>query len=248
MVSIATAAPQQPSTATWIPSESSIRGGESLRTVIKMNVNDGWHTYWTNPGEVGIPLALKAELPEGWSIGEIQYPAPKRFMTGELASYGYEGEIIFPVTITPPAGTEGKIPPLRTTLSWLTCNEKTCIPGKAQLKLSSSANPKLVATAYETLPLPLPDAKLTIISADEFIQMTLTLAADSDIHPSDYEIFPVTPNIIDPAAKPRFEPNPTTPHAWISTAPKSEYFTDNLEGLTLVLKGKNGTFYQVSSK
>ncbi len=57
--------------------------GKEIRTVIRMKIDSGWHTYWENPGEGGLPLSIEIELPEGWKAAEISYPTPVRFMTGE---------------------------------------------------------------------------------------------------------------------------------------------------------------------
>lgn len=93
-------------TAEWIPESNKVAPGELFRTVVRMKVNEGWHTYWENPGEGGLPIAVKAELPEGWTLGKIQFPAPIAFTTGQLHGFGYEGEVLFPLTITPPAGSD----------------------------------------------------------------------------------------------------------------------------------------------
>jgi len=240
--------PKQHATATWLASDGAANPDGSIHTVIKMNVDEGWHTYWKNPGTAGLPVSIEAELPEGWSIGEIGYPVPKRFMTAELPGFGYEGEILYPVTLTAPEKFEGKLPVLNATVSWLTCDDSACVPGKAVLQLAVGPHQKLIETAYEALPRAIQDAKLTFLSAGESIQLTLTLAEGSEIDPSGFDIFPAIPDIIDPAATPIFSKNPTTPNAWLATAPKNEYLSDTPEKIVLVLKAKDGISYEVSSK
>ncbi len=158
MVSTSFGAPKQHATATWLSTKEPSASDEAIHTVIRMVVDDGWHTYWENPGEGGMPVSIEAELPEGWSIGEIQHPVPKRFMTGELPGFGYEGEILFPLILTPPENFEGEIPDFSATLSWLTCNDETCVPGKAALKLSKTASDRLIESAFDALPRPLPNS------------------------------------------------------------------------------------------
>lgn len=216
--------------------------------MIKMRIEEGWHTYWKNPGEAGLALSIETKMPEGWTLGEIQFPVPKRFMTGELSGFGYEGEVAFPVTITPPADFEGKIPSLTATSKWLTCSDEKCVPGEAAMTLSSSADKAAVNAAYESLPHPIPGAKLAILSAEEFLQLTLTLPADSEIDPSKFDVLPATPDVIAPAAKPSFKANPTTPRTWIATAPKSEYLSSTPETVSILLKDADGTSYEISSK
>lgn len=241
-------ATKQHATASWLVTEKPAMTGGAIRTVVKMVVDEGWHTYWENPGEGGLPVAIEAELPEGWSLGEIQHPVPKRFMTGDLPGFGYEGEVIFPLTLTPPENFKGDLPDFTATLTWLTCDDQTCLPGKAELKLSHTASAQLVETAFEALPKPLPDAEMTILPAEEFMQISLVLPKDSEIDPSAFVVYPATPDVIDPAANPSFRKSPTTPNTWIATAPKSEYLDGTPESLKLVLRNEDGTSYQISSE
>ncbi|MFD2257158.1 protein-disulfide reductase DsbD domain-containing protein [Luteolibacter algae] len=232
--------------AVWIGESQTISRGEPLRTVIKMRVDEGWHTYWSNPGEGGLPLSIKAELPEGWTLGEIQYPAPIRFMTGELPGFGYEGEILFPLVIHPPADTEGEVPEFSASLSWLTCNDETCLPGKAELALPGEVDSKLVAKAFTALPQPLEGAKLSVTERDEKILFELSIPSDTGFSPVDHEVFPLTRNVIDPASKPSFEKN--TRGIWKASAPKSEYFSGKLDQIVLILKSPNQGAFQIESK
>lgn len=239
MFSAAALQAQNKATAAWIPESEEIANGKALRTVVRMNVDKGWHTYWENPGEGGLPLEIKAELPEDWILGEIQYPAPKRFMTGELPGFGYEGEVLFPVTITPAADASGKSADLKAKLVWLTCDDESCLPGDAEL-VPTKADPALVAAAFDALPKEIPGAKLVLLSADQTIEFALTLPADSKLNPTDFKVFPATRNIVDPAAVMKFEKDSTNPNRWLCSAPKSEYLSDTPNETVLVfVDGEN---------
>src|SRR6185503_16909381 len=96
-----------------------------------------WHTYWKTPG-TGLPTTLEWTLPAGWTAGEIQWPAPKilRDRTTTIIGNGYEGELLLPVTLTPPADLRpGAAVELKVHADWLMC-EDVCVPGKADLTLS----------------------------------------------------------------------------------------------------------------
>lgn len=243
------ASPLQHAEAVWIVEDQTIQKGSSLRTVIKMKVNDGWHTYWENPGEGGLPLSIDAELPEGWSLEDILYPAPKRFKTGELHGFGYEGEIHFPLNVIPPTDFEGKLPPVTATFSWLTCNDATCVPGEAELNLSTAETDReIIRSAYAALPNMMENASLSVESSGKTITMRLTLPADSKLIPSELSVFPATRNVIDPAAKPVFEAADGSQNAWIATAPASEYFSELPDSFKLVVSAKDGTSYVIHSE
>ena len=63
----------------------------------------GWHTYWQNPGDSGLPTTLAWKLPPGVTAGPIQWPAPKALPVGPLINHGYEGEVFHLVDVAVPA-------------------------------------------------------------------------------------------------------------------------------------------------
>ena len=38
----------------------------------------GWHGYWLNPGDAGLPMDVQWQLPEGFAVGPLRYPVPAR--------------------------------------------------------------------------------------------------------------------------------------------------------------------------
>jgi thiol:disulfide interchange protein DsbD len=106
---------------------------------LKLRHEAGWHTYWKNPGDAGMPTRIEWTLPEGWTAGGIEWPAPERLQIGPLGSYGYEGEVVLPVKLFPPAGWDAKSAvQIGARASWLVCKEQ-CIPESASVSLSLSA-------------------------------------------------------------------------------------------------------------
>ena len=84
------------------------------------------------PGE---PPTIKWTLPAGIAAGAMQFPAPRRLPLGPLMDFGYEDEVLFPMTLS--ADSTLKVPsaaPLAAHVNWLVCRE-VCIPGKADLAL-----------------------------------------------------------------------------------------------------------------
>ncbi len=114
-----------------------VRPGHPFRVGIHMKIAPGWHTYWKNPGDAGLPLRLAWTLPEGFSAGPIQWPVPDRIPVPPLMSYGYADEVLFPVEITPPptGARSGSEVTLAVKADWLECKE-ACLPAKAVLDLT----------------------------------------------------------------------------------------------------------------
>jgi DsbC/DsbD-like thiol-disulfide interchange protein len=119
-----------------IAATTSVRPGQSLRVGLRMLPDAGWHTYWRNPGDSGLPTRIRWHLPAGAQASDIDWPFPEALPFAHLINYGYEGEHLLPVTIGVPAdlgpGSEFLI---RADAEWLLC-EEICIPGNASLKLS----------------------------------------------------------------------------------------------------------------
>ena len=60
---------------------------------LRLKIEDGWHTYWRNPGDSGLPTTLAWKLPPGFVASEIEWPPPRALPVGPLVNYGYEGEV-----------------------------------------------------------------------------------------------------------------------------------------------------------
>ncbi len=138
---------------TLLSEAASVRPGEPFTVGLRMKMAPGWHTYWKNPGDAGLPLRIEWDLPEGFRGGEIEWPTPSRFETGSLVSYGYTGEVLVPVAITPPARVGADSARIAGTFRWLEC-EDVCLQGEASLELTlpilpESPAPSADAPAFE---------------------------------------------------------------------------------------------------
>ena len=249
LLAIPAALAENMATAEWIPETAAITPGQPFRTIVRLEIDKGWHTYWENPGEGGLPLSVEVELPDGWTLGEIQFPAPIAFTTGALHGYGYEREVHLPLTITPPAGSNATEFPAGITpaISWLTCNDQSCVPGKANPTLSPP-QPEIVEKAYAALPEEIPAATLATSIEGENVTLTLTLPANIKLDPTTCTVFPATRNVLTPSAKPTFGKHDSSPDTWTTTAPKSEYLEGTPKTLTLVLVDAAGKAWTVSTK
>ncbi|WP_231863594.1 protein-disulfide reductase DsbD family protein [Cephaloticoccus capnophilus] len=122
--------------ASLIAEVEHIQPGQPFYAALRLEHQGHWHTYWVNPG-TGLATSIEWELPEGFTAGEIEWPAPTvlRDRQGEIIGNGYEGEVLLPVKITPPENLErGSRVTLHAAADWLMCDE-VCIPGGAALEL-----------------------------------------------------------------------------------------------------------------
>ena len=70
------------------PEHNTIKAGESIWVAIEQTIAPHWHTYFLNPGDSGAEPRVTWTLPEGVSVGDIVWPAPKRIPYAGLVNYG----------------------------------------------------------------------------------------------------------------------------------------------------------------
>jgi thiol:disulfide interchange protein DsbD len=127
--------------ASLVAETESIQPGVPLRVAIRLQMEEGWHTYWKNPADSGLPTRMSWRLPAGLSAGPLQWPRPERFATPPLVSYGYDREVLLPVEIAVDRSVKpGSSLELAGRVDWLECRE-ACIPGKAELSLVLPVRP-----------------------------------------------------------------------------------------------------------
>src|SRR5271169_7265446 len=90
-------------TASLVAETRSIVPGQPLHLALRQQIPPGWHTYWLNPGDSGLPTTIEWALPQGFRAGPITWPTPKRIAYGPVVDYGYENEVLLPVTIDVPS-------------------------------------------------------------------------------------------------------------------------------------------------
>ncbi|MGH7951762.1 MAG: protein-disulfide reductase DsbD domain-containing protein, partial [Limisphaerales bacterium] len=117
-----------------ILSADTAKPGATIYAGVDLKMEPGWHTYWKNSGDAGMPTKIQWQLPPGISAGEIQWPLPEKFPPAEVTTYGYENEVMLLV----PLKIETNFPPgkidLKANVSWLECNPEICIPAKTNLE------------------------------------------------------------------------------------------------------------------
>ncbi len=185
--------------------------GASTSVGLRLVHQPHWHTYWTVPGDAGLPTQLQWNLPPGVQAGPLQWPVPQLLPAGPLANYGYEGTVLLPVTLHVPASAaEGTSLRLAARASWLVCND-ICIPESADLEIALPVrNPaQLVAgrfhdefdAARSRIPLP-----LTLERATALIDGThIRLEYASGTAPGRLMFFPTESGRVQAAAPQRLQ-------------------------------------------
>ena len=132
------------------------RSGAVLLGGIAFQLQPGWHTYWRNPGNSGVPPRIDFARSENIEAVTILWPAPVKFDDGAGGtSLGYLKQVVLPLRIV--TKNADKPVTLRADINYAVC-EKICIPveASAELAFTSVASTEDVAlsAALDTVPKP----------------------------------------------------------------------------------------------
>jgi thiol:disulfide interchange protein DsbD len=158
---------------------SSLGPGQTAWFALELNIRDGWHTYWRNPGDSGEATQISWHLPPGFTAGDIVWTTPHSFEVAPLVNYGYAKHAVHLVQITAPKELQAGTPiDLSAKASWLVCSD-VCIPETADLSLRIPASAAaggidpqdaaLFAEARSELPSPQLEQTSARIEGDQLI-------------------------------------------------------------------------------
>jgi thiol:disulfide interchange protein DsbD len=231
--------------AELVAAKSAIVPGEPITVALRLGIEKGWHTYWRNPGDSGLPTTLAWKLPAGVDAGAIEWPAPRALPIGPLVNYGYENEVLHLVELTPARTlAHGGIVTLNARADWLVCKE-TCIPEGADLALTlpvaAKADPDSrwsgpIAAAKAALPQPLSGWIAGAEGKGSTIALRLTSPSDAAA-PGELRFFPFAPDRIEPSAPQTLARDGD---AYVLTLPVASTLSGTFDRVAGVITAANG--------
>ncbi|KAF1081677.1 MAG: Cytochrome c-type biogenesis protein DsbD, protein-disulfide reductase [Candidatus Rifleibacterium amylolyticum] len=187
------AAEEEPSEASLVADTTSIVPGSSFNLGVFFKMREGWHVYWLNPGDSGTEPQISWRLPESFSVGKPEWPAPQRFDKPPFATFGHEGELLLAHEVSVPANLEpGTVVKIGADIEWLVCDE-ICISQSASVEIElpvaqtaspSSADP-LFANAKYLLPETSPDWKFSAIYDNRSAKLIIEPPASVSLQNAD---------------------------------------------------------------
>ena len=216
-----------------------VAAGRTVWVGLRLQHQPHWHTYWKNPGDSGLPTQLQWTLPPGVLAGDIDWPVPRKILVGDLANYGYEGDLLLPVplTITP----EYK-PPLfggalevKLQAGWLVCKTE-CIPEDGTFTLdvplqsSTALNGAAFAAAFAAAPTPLAGVATARVEQGRLLLSVTGLPAA--LRGRTLGVFPETPELTQPASA---SIQQWQGDVWTGSLPLSPVRSESPEQLAVVL-------------
>jgi DsbC/DsbD-like thiol-disulfide interchange protein len=127
-------------TSVWSKgSHSSVRliaGGRNsdgaFRIGVEIQMAPGFKTYWRMPGDAGVPPVFDWAGSENVGSVAVRWPAPKRYVDGQVTTIGYKERVIFPAIIRAADPSKPTVAVLK--LDYAVC-DVICIPAKAEASL-----------------------------------------------------------------------------------------------------------------
>jgi thiol:disulfide interchange protein DsbD len=78
---------------TLIAAQNGWSEGAVHHFALELTHTPGWHSYWKNPGDSGLPTQLQVDIPPSFTLSRLSWPAPERLPVSYLVNYGYQGTI-----------------------------------------------------------------------------------------------------------------------------------------------------------
>ncbi len=167
----------------------------TINAGLHLKLGEGWKTYWKSPGEVGIPPKVTWDGSENVRDVQLHWPAPIRFRAFGIENFGYQDEVVFPLTVS--LDTPGAPIDLKASVAVLVCSD-VCVPIEFPLDLSlpqglgRDLDAARLINAYMSR-VPAEGSQSGIVSDSATLDAegkTLTLSFTSDLPFSAPDVFP----------------------------------------------------------
>ena len=223
--------------------EGSASAGGEVDLAIHMRTNPGWHGYWLNPGDAGLPMDVKWQLPPGFSVGPLRYPVPSRLTIAGLMNYVYEHDYAVLVRLKVPAGARGTVP-IRAIATWLACTDKVCVPenGSFELDLPVGAGTPQRAQFDEwrrALPRPLATQAMFALTGDK---VRVAIPLPKSVAVGEPYVFPAADGLVDYAGQQHFR---RVGDLVVAELPRKDASATSFDGLLSLGGGQGFEFHAV---
>ncbi len=215
--------------------------GQPFHVALRLTMAKGWHTYWKNPGDTGLPTTIQWQLPDGVrQTSDLQWPAPQVQVFGPYINYGYEDEVLLTTAFTADSlPAPGNIT-FTARVEWLMCRD-ICIPDGADVALTLDIGteavrdvrwfPAIEKALYE-VPKPLTGWSVEADGVDDTI--TLRLTPQSEVtDPDELYLFSDIERTVEPSFA---QPLKRDGDAWLLTLPVSHQLEGTMTRVSGVLK------------
>jgi thiol:disulfide interchange protein DsbD len=235
------------SNITLISNTQSIQPNGKLIVGIKFELEEGWHTYWKNPGDAGEGASIEWDLSKGLTASKVLWPGPERIPVEPLMTFGYNNEVILLTEISSDEDVQFPLN-IQAQVGWFTCKE-ICIPqeGIVELKITSgnfipSKNNEEINNYLESVPTRFNQEYRVEKLEDKYFLLT---DIDNGKHFEDIYFFPNEYGLTSYTEDQIYEKNLNSFTLEIK-ASKAKLNLDRFEGVIETLNSDGKNYYEIS--
>jgi len=136
--------------------------GQPFLVALAFDIDPKCHIYWKNPGDKGLPPQVRWDLPEGFEVGSLRFPVPRRHVDqAKLTTFILEGSPTLVAQIAPPQTLSAEKITIVANAEWHVCKElplreqkslRLEMPVAAAGAMAEPANQDLFSLAERYLP------------------------------------------------------------------------------------------------
>lgn len=116
--------------------------GKPFKVYVDFEMGPGWHIYYKDPGQTGMPTAVDFTLPQGFTAQPLSWPAFETFKEAGIVSYGYSKKLRLSTLVTPSKTLKvGQTVRIKASAKWLAC-KNSCIPGGSSISVDLKVQAK----------------------------------------------------------------------------------------------------------
>ena len=177
--------------------------GKPFRVGILFDVKDGNHFYYRKAGSLGLPTTINFEVPEGFKLGPVEFPAPEvkhDKLDAPVIYYVYTRSTLIFAEVTPPADLKPDTTvDIKAKISYQFCDDVNCIPvNDKSLQLALPITSQATATPSDYMKtftraarqLPKSDDPAAIVTVEPFLSVDAIRPNDQIQLALDLEIAP----------------------------------------------------------
>lgn len=218
--------------------QSSLQADVPFWVGIRLQHQEGCHSYWKNPGDAGFATHIDWNLPQNIQAGEIEWPIPQKFSSNSTVGMGYEGDILLLTKMTPTKEFAGGNVEVKAVIHWLVCSDANCMPGETEVTLTLPVHPnsqsnmwkEMVSSAVEKLPTN--HEKIRAVRKDGLIVIHLS-GVDQIASPTS-AFFPETAELVDLKKEPIATSTSNSAGEYLITMAEGSSASDRLKGVLLL--------------
>lgn len=164
---------KQEGSARLIAATEATGSASVVDAAIEIKLPKGWHTYWKDPGDGGIPPKVSWAGSTNLAAAHVDFPAPVRLPPiAGLRTLGYDNGVVLPVEVT--LAHPGEALQLKASLDYASC-DTMCVPIHADLTLDLPSG--LAAPGKEAASIAAARARVPVAAAVAGIRVERTVVS-----------------------------------------------------------------------